>query len=170
RARAAELRARGEEQEKQIQAGIAIIGAALDASAALVEGGPAGLAKPAYDAVAALVTLFHENELIAEAESLEKEARAMELADLAERYSRATDNLKHVAELLGRAQAMSQDAESDYARQRGRAEAEFDRTSRGAFRFGDVVRGISLADRAYDIAHQTLLRAYKAESAAIAVI
>ena len=166
RERAAELRTRGEKQEKQIEAGITIIGAALEGTIGVITGGPIGAAKPAYDAIAALVKLFHENDLVKEAELLEKDARAIELEDAAERYGRAGDSLKHVANLLVRAQVMSKDVESDYERQRGRAGAEFDRTTRGAFRFGDVAQTIELADRTYDLAHQTVWAGYTAESAA----
>lgn len=167
---AAKLREKGQKQEKLITAGVQIIGAALAATAALSTGGPAGAAKPAYDAVAALVLLFNESDFTTRAKELENEARAMEMEDLAERYMRSGENLKHVADLLGRAQTMSKDVESDYARQRGRAESEFDRTTKGSFRFGDVAQGITLADQTYDVAHQTLLIGYKAENAALSFL
>ena len=61
---------------------------------------------------------------------------------------------------------MSKDVESDYERQRGRAGAEFDRTTRGAFRFGDVAQTIELVDRTDDLAHQTVWAGHTVESAA----
>jgi hypothetical protein len=160
---AAGLRARGEKQMKALNTGLTVLGSVIDITVNLKTGNPAGVIKPVYDAVSALTSLFVEDKLLEEADALVAEARGMEREDLAERYSRARDNLRHVESMLSRATHLTSRVESDFVRQRGRAEGEFDRTTRGAFRFGAVARGIDLADHTYRIAHETVLASSRAQ-------
>ena len=153
KSRARELRAKGERQQELFDTAITLLGAGLEGTVAVLTGGGVavasawwGAAKPAYDALTALEALFNDNNLIAEAEALEEEALAIDMEVAAGQYRLAGANLKHVSDRLGEAMAKTSDVEEDYVRQRGRAEAAYDASTTGGFRFSDVARAISLAE------------------------
>ena len=129
---AADFRARGEQTEKEIGAALSIVGAVIEGGVGALSGDPAAVMKPAYDMLAALIGLKFESELVKEADRLEQEARAMKRDDLADRYGRATKNLRHAGNMLEKTHQMSKDVELDYIRQYQRATGEFDRTTQGA--------------------------------------
>jgi hypothetical protein len=140
--KAAELRAKAEEQEKQLDFAIEAFKAVVEIAASPEE----GAANAAAELAGAAIKYFHENEFAKQAEEAEKEAAALHrdsVTSLAEGAKKATDDLTKQIEKIG---PLSDEVQGSIERNVGRATKQFDEKDAPKqnvkFRFKDLQQTI----------------------------
>ena len=103
--------------------------------------------------------------LVEEAEKLQKEAQEIEIANLAKRYQLARDQLRAAQTHLKKEMVVFKKLADKFLTRWSEAERNYDKATKGKFRFEDLKKAIDRADRTVSFARDAHSKFYAAEKA-----
>jgi hypothetical protein len=149
---AADLRARAKKMEENTKFIFGLLKAAEKALQAIVLKDPKKGVESFVETFESFYERFHENDLVAQAEQLEKEVRGMAIKGARENYALAQGKFEFLKKHLEKVKTLASQVDSHYARDRKDAENTFDQNRQTSFHFAELRKAIDKADEVADLA------------------
>ncbi len=158
-----DLLKKGEKEEKNIKFFTGILAGFIKKA---VHHGPAGPIEAAFEGLSALVERYQQSAFISDAEELDNQVQKDKLAYLNTQYARAAKKLHAANGFLMEAKQLVAGVQDNIQDHLENTENDFDDHTKGAFKFADLTRPLTIADEIVDkLVPETLTLAATASAA-----